>query len=172
MEVGPLRGKHISKTKKAAVRRASSYLSDSSCLRSTPPGLSFSFLSAPPLLWGNRVDLYEIWSASAKNKLATQSVSCPTSLSLLCCNTPSCSSSLNCISAPYLHLHITLSCSLPLSSSHLFLMSFLWPFSYMLIHLQPCLSVYDAARRSYAVTEAHPSVRTTCVPTGCSCIVV
>lgn len=99
------------------MRRASSYLSDSSRLRSTPPRLSFSFLSAPPLLWGNRVDLYEIWSVSAKNKLAAQSASCPTSLSLLCCNPPSCSPSLNCIFASYLHSHIALSYTVPLSSS-------------------------------------------------------
>lgn len=104
---GSIEGKNISKTKKAGARRVSSYLSDSSCLHSTPPCLSLSFLSAPPLLWGNRVDLYEIWSVSAKNKLAAQSVSCPTSLSLLCCNPPSCSPSLNCISASYLHFHIT-----------------------------------------------------------------
>lgn len=117
MEVGPLRRRNIIKTKKAAVRRASSYLSDSSRLCSTPPRLSFSFLSAPPLLWGNRVDLYEIWSVSAKNKLTAQSVSSLTSLSLLCCNLHLVLPSFICISASYLHFHITLSCSLPLSSS-------------------------------------------------------
>lgn len=54
-----------------------------------------------------------------------------------------------------------------------FLMAFLQPFSYMLISASLVfLPVDDAARRSYAVTETHPSVRTTCVPTGCSCMAV
>lgn len=48
------------------MRRASSHLSVSSCLCLPPPPLSFSFLPVSPSLWGNHVDLYEIWSVSAK----------------------------------------------------------------------------------------------------------
>lgn len=117
--LSPLGKKQTGKTKKAAAGRASSYLSISSCLCLPPPHLSFSFLSASPLLWGNHVDLYEIWSVSAKNKRTAHSVSCPPSLSVLCCNPPSCSPSPIFISPSYLHLslHITPSTSLPPSPS-------------------------------------------------------
>ena len=91
--LSPLGKKQTGKTKKAAAGRASSYLSISSCLCLPPPHLSFSFLSASPLLWGNHVDLYEIWSVSAENKRTAHSVSCPPSRSALCCNPPSCSPS-------------------------------------------------------------------------------
>lgn len=54
--------------------RASSYLSISLCLRSSATSLHFIPLCAP-LLWGNHVDLYEIWSVSEKNKLTAHSLS-------------------------------------------------------------------------------------------------
>lgn len=64
------------------------------------------------LLRSNHVDLYEIWSVSAKNKCTAHPVSCLPSLSVLCCNPPSCS-----FHSPYFLLFIYTSrfTSLPLT---------------------------------------------------------
>lgn len=116
MEAGPLRGKILVKQRKQPWGgQAAIYQIHRVSARLRLSSLSHSSLR-PPLLWGNRVDLYEIWSVSAKTS-SLRNLSCPTWLSLLCCNPPSCSPSLNCISASYLHFHITLSCALALSSS-------------------------------------------------------